>query len=250
MLGRIAAVGLVFLTSCSMLASDNPADSPIVTDRPAVTNSSIVVPQGSLQFENGFTETTERTFDGPETLSRFGIASKTELRLVAPDYFSQTNGGAGFGDLAAGIKQQLGPSLGFDVSLILMLSFPAGSREFSNRGYDPFVQLPWSRSLSSNWTAAGMLSVYFPTEGNRRNVTGETTFLLDRQLTKPWDAFVEYAGDFPEFGAPRHLLHVGTAYKIRPRQQLDLHVGVGLSRATVDHFAGVGYSFRFQVIRR
>jgi hypothetical protein len=92
--------------------------------------------------------------------------------LVAPDYFGQTNGGAGFADLAAGFKQQLGPKMGFDVSLILMLSFPAGSREFSSHGYDPFVQLPWSPSLSPNWTAAGMLSVYFPTQGNRRNATG------------------------------------------------------------------------------
>jgi Putative MetA-pathway of phenol degradation len=111
------------------------------------------------------------------------------------------------------------------------------------------VQLPWSRSLSANWTVAGMLSVYFPSEGNRRNVTGETTFLIDRQLTKVWDAFAEYAGDFPEEGGPRHLTHFGTAYKVTPRNQIDLHVGVGLSAAAVDHFIGVGYSFRFQAMR-
>jgi hypothetical protein len=28
-----------------------------------------------------------------------------------------------------------------------------------------------------------------------RNLTGESTILLDRQLTGPWDAFVEYAGE-------------------------------------------------------
>ena len=33
-------------------------------------------------------------------------------------------------------------------------------------------------------------------------MTGETTFLIDRQLTKTWDAFVEYAGDFAEQGGP------------------------------------------------
>jgi dephospho-CoA kinase len=36
----------------------------------------------------------------------------------------------------------------------------------------------------------------------------------------------------------------------RPEQQLDLHYGVGLSAATVDHFIGVGYSFRYQLLRR
>jgi hypothetical protein len=112
------------------------------------------------------------------------------------------------------------------------------------------LQVPWSRALSANWTAAGMLSVYWPTQGHTRNVTGEFRFLLDRQLTKPWDTFVEYAGDFPEIGEPRHLLHFGTARKITKQQQIDFHVGVGLSSAAVDHLVGIGYSFRFQAIRR
>jgi len=119
---------------------------------------------------------------------------------------------SGFSDLAVGMKRQLGPVPGgFDVSLVLSLSLPAGASAISSHGYDPFVQLPWSRALSSKWTVAGMLSVYWPTAQGRRNVTGETTFLMDRQLRKTWDAFVEYAGDFPEPGGPRHLVHFGTA---------------------------------------
>jgi hypothetical protein len=95
-----------------------------------------------------------------------------------------------------------------------------------------------------------MLSVYWPTQGHTRNVTGEFTFLLDRQLTKPWDTFVEYAGDFRGIGRPRHLLHFETALKITKQQQIDFHVGAGLSSAAVDHLVGIGYSFRFQAIRR
>jgi hypothetical protein len=111
------------------------------------------------------------------------------------------------------------------------------------------VQLPWSRKLSANWTAAGQLALYWPTQ-IQRNLTGESTFLLDRQLTKPMDAFVEYAGDFSERGGPRHLLHFGAAYKVAPRQQIDVHYGIGLSSAAVDHFIGIGYSFRFQALPR
>jgi Putative MetA-pathway of phenol degradation len=150
-----------------------------------------------------------------------------------------------------GTKLQLGPTPGgFDVSLILSLSMPTGSRAFSSGGYDPSVQLPWSRSISKNWTAEGMLSVYAPTLNGRRNVTGESTFLLDRQLTKPWDVFVEYVGDFPERGGPRQLLHFGTTYKITPHQQIDVHGGAGLSSAAIDHFIGAGYSFRVQFWHR
>jgi hypothetical protein len=182
-------------------------------------------------------------------LLRFGVASTTELRVTTPDYFF---GGikSGFGDLAIGVKQQLGPTPGgFDVSLVVSLSLPTGASAISSHGYDPSLQLPWSRALSPNWTVSGMLSVYWPTQSGARNTTGESTFVLDRQLTKRWDAFVEYVGDFPQQGGPRQLLHFGTAYKASPQHQIDLHVGVALSAAATD-FVGVGYSFRFQAFRR
>jgi hypothetical protein len=75
--------------------SDAPS-VPIATDRPAVTDSSVVIPLGSLQTENGFADTVsqgQRTLDAPETLLRFGVASKTELRLTAPDYFGRREWG-------------------------------------------------------------------------------------------------------------------------------------------------------------
>jgi hypothetical protein len=233
---------LNFLLLCFAPPGD---DGPIVTDRPAVTDSSVVVPVGSIVFENGVQRTTTAgvsAFDGPETLVRFGVASKTELRLVAPD-----GSAAGMSDLGIGFKQQLGPVGGFDVSLVVMLSLPTGSNGVSSGGYDPSVNLPWSKALSANWTAAGMISVYWPTQNGNHNVTGESAFLLDRQLTKPWDVFIEYVGDFPGQGGPRHLMHVGTAYKVARQHQFDVHVGYGFSGHAVDHFIGAGYSVRFQL---
>jgi hypothetical protein len=245
----LAAALLIILTAVA-----RADDSPISTDRPAVTESSVVVPAGTLQIENGFLYSAsqgEATWDGPETEMRFGLLSKTELRLFVPDYYAplQSAAPSGFGDLGVGMKQQLGPVAGFDVSVILLLSMPSGAPGISSGRYDPSVQIPWSRALSPNWTAAGMFSVYGLTEDGRRNVTGETTFLLDRQFTKTADAFVEYAGDFPQRGGPGHLLHFGAAFRPTPNQQLDMHVGVGLSSAAVDHFVGFGYSFRFRLIQ-
>lgn len=245
---RFHAVALLTILAAVARADD----APISTDRPAVTESSVVVPAGTLQFENGFLYSVSQggqTLDGPETELRFGLLSKTELRLFVPDYFASLESAApsGFGDLGLGVKQQLGPVAGFDVSLILSLSLPTGARGISSGRYDPSVQLPWSRALSSNWTAAGMFSVYGLAQDGRRNVTGESTFLLDRQLSKTADAFIEYAGDFPQHGGPSHLLHFGAAFRPTPQQQFDLHMGVGLSRAAVDHFIGFGYSFRFRV---
>ncbi|MBV8115023.1 MAG: transporter [Silvibacterium sp.] len=232
------------------------AQSTIATDRPQNTASSIVVPCGSLQFENGFLVTGnggQQTTDFPETAVRFGILRKTELRLGVPNYFYNYDTGSeftnGFGDMSVGFKQQLGPTPGnFNVSLIPSVSLPTGAHLISSHDYDPTVQLPWSRGLPRNWTIAGMFSVAWPTQSGRRNRTGQASMYFDRQLTAPWDAYVEYSGSFPEREGPQNVINTGMAYKLSPHQQLDFHVIFGLSAATPDYQIGLGYSFRLQVI--
>jgi hypothetical protein len=233
------------------------AQSPLATDRPQITSSSIVVPCGSLQFENGFLETAnggQWTFDIPETSVRFGVASKTELRFTTPNYFYNDDTASGFtngfGDLTLGFKQQLGPTRGgFNVSLIPSVSLPTGANLISSHGYDPTVQLPWSHSLTKNWTVAGMFSLMWPTQGAWRNLTGQSSVYFDRQLLPPWDAWVEYSGAFPQRGSPQHIIDFGTSYKPTPHQQLDFHWSFGLSAATPSQSIGLGYSVRFQLIR-
>ena len=206
--------------------ASNSAPAPIATDRPAATNSSIVVPVGSLQAENGFLVTNLRgqnTADGSETLVRVGILARTEFRFTAPDYYYNLSGsgiGTGFGDRALGVKEQLGPLPGkFEVSVTAFVSFPTGVSGVSLGGYDPGLQVAWSRPLSSKWTTAGMLSLYGPTQDHSHNLTGESTLLLDWQLTALWGAFVEYVGDFPERGGTRQFVQSGTALKLGKRQQ-------------------------------
>jgi hypothetical protein len=102
MLGRTSILLLACILSgvSPLRAQGQPASAaastPIATDRPSVTDSSIVVPAGSIQAENGFLDnrTQElRTLDGPETLVRFGLLSKTELRFYVPDYYYNENTG-------------------------------------------------------------------------------------------------------------------------------------------------------------
>jgi hypothetical protein len=237
-------------TGCGSGAGDG-----ISTDRPQVTNSSIVVPCGSVQLENGFLETSNGGvwgFDLPETSVRVGVARKTELRLGIPDYFSQADTGAGvasgFGDLSVGMKQQLGPVKGWDVSVIPYLSLPTGAGGISSHGYDPGVQVPWSRSLTKTWTVAGMFSALWPTVSGKHDATGQASVYFDRALTGVWDVYGEYAGSFPERGGVQHSVDFGTAYKMSPHQQVDLHVSKGVSSAATDWSVGVGYSVRFQVV--
>jgi hypothetical protein len=156
MLTRISTALLAFILAgmVPLHGQDQPASTaapgPIATDRPAVANSSVVVPVGSVQLENGFLETRSQgqsIVDEPETEVHFGVASRTELRFTLPDYFHNLSStgdlGSGFGDFAFGVKEQLGPTLGgFDVSAILFLSVPTGAHTVSSGGYDPGLQVP------------------------------------------------------------------------------------------------------------
>lgn len=249
----IAALAWVcgLISASASAQTDSASTVTISTDRPAVSASSVVVPRTGFQVENGMLLTDTQgddVLDLPESNFRYGLLSRTELRFAAPDYFytlSGTSAGSGFGDLAAGLKQQIGPIHGFDVSTIFFVSFPTGANRISTHGYDPGFQLPWTHPVSENWTAGGQFAFYSPTVSGKHNFTGEAAFFLDRQLTKPWDAFIEYAGDFPERGGPRQILHFGTAYKLTPHQQVDFHVAVGLSDAAPRAYFGVGYSVLF-----
>jgi len=260
--GRVLAVFAALIATSAMCQAQAPpacganASSTISTDRPQITNTSTVVPCGSLQFENGFEQTGSaghQGFDAPETSVRFGIANKTELRLGLPNCLFHDNTGSaianGASDLLLGFKQQLGPTHGFDVSLIPSVSLPVGANAISSHGYDPSVQVPWSRSLTKMWTVAGQLSLFDPTSIGRRNVTGQASVYFDRALGSVWDAYVEYSGAFAQRGGPQHSVDFGAAYKISPHQQLDLHCNFGFASAIPSHAIGLGYSVRFQLIR-
>jgi outer membrane putative beta-barrel porin/alpha-amylase len=244
-LAPLVCVGLI-----ARLQADEPVT--LATDRPSVTASSTTVPHGGVQLESGMQATVnggQWTLDAPELLVRYGLLPKTELRLAVPDYsLALPAGGAGphgFGDLALAIEQQLGPIAGFDLALIPSISFPTGATSNSSGGYDPGLQLPWSRALSASWTVAGQLASYWPTVAGTRNYTSELTLLFDRQLRSGWDIFMEYAADVPQHGGSRQVLQLGTTYKPSPHHQIDLHAGFGLTQAAPAGFAGIGYSYLY-----
>jgi hypothetical protein len=221
----------------------------ITTDRPSVANSSIVVPQGGLQIENGVLAANlgnGTTVDLPESNIRYGLLPRTELRIMVPDYFySLTTSAAvasGFSDTAFGVKQQLGPLSGFDVSIIAFSSVPTGANQISTHGYDPGLQIPWSHGLAGSWTMAGQIAAYWPTVAGRHDYTAEATVLLDRTLNAHIDVFAEFAMDSPQRGGSRQQLHAGTTYRFASNQQLDFHIAAGLSRAAPENYVGVGYS--------
>ena len=237
------------LSSARAAATDTCATDAdeIVTDRPDVTNSSLVVPYGSLQAENGVDWTVRHgsnLLDGTNTRLRLGIAHCTEFLIDVPSYFLSINGSqpSGFSNVVASLKRQLPVPLGFDLSATAGLGFPSGSSRISGQGYEPYIQFPWSHEIADGWQVVGMFTLtWFPSE-SARNPTFESTLSIEKEFGSS-DVFVEYVGDY-DHQRPTQILDAGGSWRSTKTQQLDFHVGFGLNSSSVDHYFGVGYSFR------
>jgi hypothetical protein len=220
----------------------------IATDRPDITNSSLVIPLGSLQLENGVDWTVRHesnALDGSNTRLRLGIAYCTEFLIDIPNYFGSINGPqpSGFSDVVASFKRQLPAPFGFELSATAGVGLPSGSSKISGPGYQPYIQFPWSHSIADGWSVEGMFTFsWFPSE-SVRNPTFEPTLSLEREVGPFADMFVEYVGDY-DHERPAQLLDSGGAWRFTKTQQLDFHVGFGLNSSTVDHYFGIGYSLR------
>jgi hypothetical protein len=227
------------------------AKDEIATDRPDVTNSSLVVPDGSFQSENGVNFSARdsgRTVDGTNTRWRLGVAPCLELLLDLPTYFANIRGpgSSGFSDITPAIKWQISPVPGkIDLSLVAGVALPTGAIDIAGPGAQPYLQMPWSWELHDGWGVSGMLTEFFrPADMATRRIT-ETTFSIEKKVTDKTSLFVEYVGDYPENAGPSVLLNSGGLYRLSPTQQVDFRIAFGLNHNAPSYIVGVGYSFRF-----
>jgi hypothetical protein len=242
-------VSVLLLTAARAESCPQPSDE-IATDRPDVTNSSLVVPAGSFQSENGINLASRdggRTGDGTNTRWRLGIVPCFELLVDLPNYFQNLKrpGSSGFSDVAPALKWQISPVPGkIDLSMTVGVALPTGAADISGRGAQPYLQFPWSWELRDGWGLSGMFTEFFrPADPTSKRIT-ETTFVIEKKLAAKFSLFTEYVGDYPDGAKPTQLLNNGGIYHLTPYQQLDFHVAVGLNHNSPTYLVGVGYSFR------
>src|SRR6266702_3782483 len=98
---QCGCLAIALLSLGAAQASECPSSrSEIATDRPDVTNSSLVVPTGSFQNENGINSSSQSAgagFDGSNSRMRFGVAPCLELLVDIPSYVGRLSGTADTG---------------------------------------------------------------------------------------------------------------------------------------------------------
>ena len=249
--GCLLATVMMMIDIADALSESCPtASDEIDTDRPDVTNSSLVVPVGSFQSENGINSSARdggRTIDGTNSRWRLGIAPCLEVFVDLPTYFANVRapGSSGFTDVAPAVKWQISPLPGkIDLSMTAGIALPTGAVEIAGRGAQTYLQFPWSWELHDGWGLSGMVTEFFrPADFTTKRVT-ETTFVIEKKVTEKMSVFAEYVGEYPEGADPSILLNSGGIYHLTRTQQLDFHFAVGLNHNAPSYIVGVGYSFR------
>jgi len=224
--------------------------SEIATDRPDVTNSSLVVPSGSFQSENGINTSGQHAgsgFDGTNSRLRFGVAPCLELLVDLPSYVGRFSGNldTGFTNVTPAVKWQMSALPDpWSLSVVAGAGLPTGSPDITGYGLQPYLQFPWARELGNGWGVSGMLTSFFrPADLSNRQTT-ETTFVIEKKITDRMSLFAEYVGDFPSRGPGIDLINMGGGYLLSRTQQVDFHVAFGLNRNSPNTIVGFGYSWR------
>ena len=246
-------VALLVVATPLAAAAEEPCptpEKPIATDRPDVTNSSLVIPKGSFQNENGVNIAGgghDRVLDGTNSRLRLGIAQCLEILVDLPTRFQVLRGEAleGFTNVAPALKWQISPDPGkFDLSATIGVALPTGSTALNGPGAQPYLQFPWSKELGNGWGISGMFTLFSRPSDPVSRLTTETTFVIEKEIMDGVDIFTEYVGDFPDHGRSRQFINSGAAWQVTRTQQLDMHFAFGLNSNSPNFIVGLGYSFR------
>jgi hypothetical protein len=218
-LGLAALIGLSFSVLGASAASADQCpqkESPIRTDRPDVTNSSVVVPQGSFQSENGINFSQrdgDHEFDGTNSRLRWGIAPCLEVLVDLPTYFAAVSGplNSGFTNVIPAIKWQISPVPG-KIDLSATLGGRTADRQQGHRGSGSAALRAISVVVGIGWRLGHQRNVneFHCTRGPDQQASTETTFVLEREFAERAFLFVEYVGYYHVHGGPSYLFNSGS----------------------------------------
>jgi len=251
---------LVFLLFINSILFSQTLSYPLITDRPDLTESSSIVPKGSLQIETGMVyESDEFTTDGVSTsvksfnlattLLRYGLTNLFELRLGS-EYLmekmkikTQKETLKGINGLDLGTKIFLFNEKDYipESSIIINVNFPVGNDAFNENKILPSMLFAMSHTLSEKiglgynlggeWTDPEQLNYLY-------------SIAVGIGLTERLSGFIETFGAFSKDVPSSIALDAGLTFLLNPTLQLDTSIGYSLTEENPDWFINAGFSWR------
>ncbi|MCJ8165925.1 transporter [Pontibacter sp. E15-1] len=232
-----------------------PEVSDISTNRPDLSQSAQVVPQGTVQVEVGVSYWKD-TPDGtrvnahtyPDVAVRIGLLKWLELQLegAVQDSIVREAGSRrkvrGVGPWSAGVVASLWDEKGSlpAVALRGALTLPIGNDAFAPRHAEPEFTLAASKSITEQ--SEVLLNLGYSWEGG--DPIPHLVLNLGTALSQTLSVYIETALDKPQGEGAAYLADSGILWRLRPNLQLDLAAGRQLNSLATDYFFTTGVSVR------
>ncbi len=241
----------------SIGAAQESTNDPLVTDRPDFTESPLVVPQGRVQVEGGYTYTRsgdDREHALGELLVRVPVSRKAELRFGVPSYLRQSTAGgraSGFDNAFLGAKFALSPGGGKKPATALLVGavLPTGARFVRESGLQPEAIVAASWELCPTVALSINAGYARPSDGGVRFNQFLGSVSAGFTLSDKWGAYAEVFGMSKADASGKSAKYAdgGVTYLINNDFQLDARAGIGLNNHAggPDFFVGFGASRRF-----
>ena len=240
----------------------------LVTDRPDQTESSVVVPRGSVQVETGMVHTKagENTVtELPGTLFRIGLHNRVELRIGTEGWvIDEEMDTVRYGDSDMGAKIFLWGENGWipETALLAGVCIPTAKKDFSSKRFDPELRCACSHTTlrwASSHTLSDRLSLGYnvavawecsENENGNRAILASMPYSIvcGIGLSDALGTYIEFFGDTPinAYGGTANLIDGGFTYLVTDTFQLDISGGFGISDEAEDWFIASGISYRIQ----
>ncbi len=243
--------GILLAAICSSVL---PAQNTLVPDRPEFTATSTLVEKGFVEFDDGFTFSSQGNGYGlsaPETMMRLGLNDRLELRFDGDGFLSEwTAGGHAKGPSDSEVSAKVGlfgqRHLRPSVSIISSVSMPTGTTNFSSRGYDPTVKVAWDKDLISGFAMGGNFNLGSITTTGGRITQRAASFSLSRGLGAEFGLFGEVYAVSPVAAGNSTLWSGdgGVTRSIGKNAQIDVRFGKQINSAESTWLVGAGFTIR------
>ena len=226
-------------------------EEPIVTDRPTQTPAVAIIPAGNILVEAGFVRevTTPElfTYTLPNVLLRYGVNEYFEIRFQQDYLLAERFAGneSGFNSLKIGVKIKLADGEGWkpQMSFLGNVTTTTGENPFKNQFVSSDFSFVFANTLSDKVSlgySIGLINGEFGFD------TSLYTVVLGYALMDNLTVFVEpYGFGIVDSGPMDHRFNAGLMYLLKPRLQLDVSGGIGLSDTSPDNFLGLGIALGF-----
>jgi hypothetical protein len=248
---------ILYAISCGGMATvglaQNAEVPAISTERPTVGVSPDLIPASSLQIENGVGLSQQRgqyVADLPESLVRFGLTNRLEVRFLTSDALYQSShpaGSDGFESADVSLSTKLlvrGPNSPLPKSAVLALNMPTGGSSFTSGSYDPSLTTIWTQATARGYFVNELAGVTLTTLKGARRAEWAPSVAFGRALSLRLTAFGEYAPTMVPGICAAHVIDGGFVLTRGKLQQFDIRTGYLKDLKGNHGLISVGYSIR------